>query len=220
MPVGKLAVMAGSCQAIEEYVVAMDEVVIRLGLPKDFDAAISVSRVASAARRRGRSTPPEHEARIRDGMCKPDAFLIVADAAGTIVGMALSMQGLADDGAGPLSPGLCFISMVSVAPDRWGHGIGGRIVDAILAEARSRGYDRVQLWTHADNRRARRLYEGRGFRRSGREKDDDRGKRIVHYERSLGDESGEEAMRHDPSRSPASCSVNSSRLPSKFDDTL
>ena len=49
----------------------------------------------------------------------------------------------------------------------------------------SRGYERAQLWTHADNARAQRLYERHGFRRTGREKDDDLGEWIVHYERAL-----------------------------------
>ena len=74
--------------------------------------------------------------------------------------------------------------MVFVAPDRWGEGLGGRLVDALLVEVRSRGYQRAQLWTQADNARARRLYEGRGFKASGREKDGF-GERIVHYRRDL-----------------------------------
>jgi ribosomal protein S18 acetylase RimI-like enzyme len=108
----------------------------------------------------------------------------VARAGDTIVGMALAMQGLADDGAGSPVPGLCFISMVFVVPDRWGEGIGGRVVEAVVAEAESRGYDRAHLWTHADNRRAQRLYERHGFRRTGREIVDDLGDRIVQYERA------------------------------------
>ena len=46
--------------------------------------------------------------------------------------------------------------------------------------ARARG----QLWTQSDNMRARRLYEGRGFVPSGREKYEF-GERIVHYQRAL-----------------------------------
>lgn len=111
--------------------------------------------------------------------------MIVADDAGEVVGMAVGMQGLADDGAGPPVDGLCHISMVFVAPDRWGEGIGRQLIAATLDEARRRGFDRTQLWTHADNGRAQRLYEGHGLRRSGREKDDDLGERIVHYERDL-----------------------------------
>ena len=98
--------------------------------------------------------------------------------------MALGVQGLADDGAGPPVQGFCHVSMVFVAPERWGQGIGGRLVDALLAEARARGYDRAQLWTQADNPGAQRLYGGRGFLRSGREKED-LGEWIFHYERAL-----------------------------------
>jgi GNAT superfamily N-acetyltransferase len=58
------------------------------------------------------------------------------------------------------------------------------LIDALLPEARSRGYDRAQLWTQSDNARARGLYEGRGFAPSGREKDEF-GERIVHYQRAL-----------------------------------
>jgi GNAT superfamily N-acetyltransferase len=58
------------------------------------------------------------------------------------------------------------------------------LIDALLPEARSQGYDRAQLWTQSDNARARRLYEGRGFVPSGWEKDEF-GERIVHYQRAL-----------------------------------
>jgi GNAT superfamily N-acetyltransferase len=66
-----------------------------------------------------------------------------------------------------------------------GAGIGGRLLDRVLDEARRRGYVRVQLWTHAGNQRARRLYEQRGFERTGREKGDDRGELFIHYARRI-----------------------------------
>ena len=102
-----------------------------------------------------------------------------------MVAVGVGMQGLADDGAGPPVPGLCHVAMVFVVPERWGRGIGGRIVDALIGAARDSGYDRAQLWTHDDNARARRLYERRDFRPSGRRKVDDSGETIVHYERTL-----------------------------------
>ena len=80
-----------------------------------------------------------------------------------------------------------------------GEGIGGRTVDAILAEARSRGFDHTKLWTHADNARAQRLYEGRGFRRTGREVLDDSGDLIVEYERALPELGVGEDHQFDPS---------------------
>ncbi len=157
---------------------------IRRGGQEDVEPAVAVWISANTARRDGVQPPLEQEARARGHVGTPDAFLLVAEAASGIAGMALGVQGLDDDGSGPPIPGLCHVSMVFVAPERWGQGIGGRLLDALLAEARARGYDRAQLWTQADNPGARRLYEGRGFRRSGREKED-LGEWILHYERTL-----------------------------------
>ena len=165
----------------------MPHVVIRSGEKGDREAAICVWREANAARRGGRPVRPQQEANIHAHLHKPDAFLLVADAGGKVLGVALGMQGLlSDDGTGPPIPELCHISMVFVRPDGWGRGIGGRLVDATVHEARSRGYGRAQLWTQIDNTRAQRLYEGRGFRRTGREKhDEDLGEHILHYARRL-----------------------------------
>ena len=162
-----------------------DAVEVRRGGPGDIEAALGAWRSAEEARRDGRPASPEHGGRVRAHVENPDAFLFVADSGGEVVGMAVGMQGLADDGAGPPIEGLCHVGAVFVVPDRWGEGLGGDLVDAVLEEARGRGYDRAQLWTHADNERAHKLYGGRGFRRTGREKADDVGETIVHYERGL-----------------------------------
>ena len=162
----------------------MGDLIIRRGEPADVEPAVAVWLAANSARRKGLTPGAEQAARARGHVSSPEAFLLVAEEAGDVVGMALGTQGLADDGAGPPVEGLCHISMVFVAPDYWGRGIGGRLVDALLPEARSRGYDRAQLWTQSDNMRARRLYEGRGFVPSGREKYEF-GERIVHYQRAL-----------------------------------
>ena len=157
---------------------------VRRGGPADLDRAFGVWRAAEEVRRGGPASP-EHGGRVRGHMQNPTAFLFVAEGQEGISGMAVGMPGLADDGAGPPVEGLCHVGAVFVAPGRWGEGLGGRLVDAVLSEARSRGYGRAQLWTHADNPRAHRLYGRRGFRRTGREKEDDLGETIVHYERVL-----------------------------------
>jgi ribosomal protein S18 acetylase RimI-like enzyme len=159
--------------------------IVRRGSAVDGELAVAVWRAASAARRGGRPVRAEHEERVRSYLRKPHAFLLLAEDAGEVVGMGVGMQGLADDGAGPPVPELCHIAMIFVAPERWGEGIGGLVLGGVLGEARSRGYERVQLWTHADNAHAQRLYERHGFRRTGREKGDDLGEWIVHYERTL-----------------------------------
>jgi ribosomal protein S18 acetylase RimI-like enzyme len=161
------------------------DVLLRRGTPADLELVIAVWRAAQAARRDNRPAQAEHEGRVRGYLRKPDAFLLVAEDAGEVVGMGLGMQGLADDGAGSPLPGLCHIAMIFVAPERWGEGIGGRVVDGMLKEARSRGYERAQRWTYAKYARAQRLYEGHGFRRTSREAEDDFGGWITHYERAL-----------------------------------
>jgi ribosomal protein S18 acetylase RimI-like enzyme len=57
---------------------------------------------------------------------------------------------------------------LEVAPERRGQGIGGAIVEDIVAEAERRGRRSVYLEVRVDNP-ARRLYHRLGFRRAGRD---------------------------------------------------
>ena len=52
-----------------------------------------------------------------------------------------------------------------------GRGLGGRLLDAVLGEARRLGIEVLHLEVRESNRRARALYEGRGFRLVGRRRD-------------------------------------------------
>ena len=72
------------------------------------------------------------------------------------------------NGAGPVIPGCCFLGFLYVAPERWGRGIGGAVLDAVLAEAKRRNQPRIHLLTHAGNARSQRLYRSRGFSPTGR----------------------------------------------------
>jgi ribosomal protein S18 acetylase RimI-like enzyme len=53
--------------------------------------------------------------------------------------------------------------MVFVDPERWGRGIGSRLLDALHREMRVRDWRTSSLWTRSNNERARRLYECRGY---------------------------------------------------------
>lgn len=169
----------------------MGEAVVRVGQTRDVAAAVGTWRRSSTARRGGCLPTVEREEQVRVHLQGPSVLLMLAEDAGDVVGMAAGVPGLAGDGAGPLEPGLFFLSLVYVTPERWNEGIGGRLVDAILDAARAAGYDRVHLWTHRDNNdRAQRLYEGRGFRWSGVEKTDEVGESIIRYEQHLTDAEG------------------------------
>jgi ribosomal protein S18 acetylase RimI-like enzyme len=109
------------------------------------------------------------------------------DGTAALIGTILGVQGLAQDGAGPPVPGLLHMSLLSVAPDRWGQHVGRLLVEAVLTRATTDGFREAQLWTHADNLRANRLYKAMAFRRSGRVRVDDWGELLVHYRRRLAD---------------------------------
>jgi len=160
-------------------------IVVRPGTETDHEAAVGVWLVSTTARRGGDPSPPEHEERVRSRFTLPQTWLMVADGDGEVVGITFGMPARADDGAGDVIPGHSHLSLVFVLPQRWGRGIGGRLVDAALLEARSRAYEQIQLWTHESNERAQRLYARKGFRREGRTKDDDLGERIGLWVRDL-----------------------------------
>lgn len=165
----------------------MTGIVVRNGEPDDVDAAVSIYLAADTARRNGRPTPPAHIDRARASVLTPGASFLIAEEDGVRTGMALAMQSHADDGLGPPIPGLCYVAMIFVDPISWGRGTGRMLVEAVLVAARFRGYERAELWTHADNLRAQCLYRGSGFSPTGREKFDDLGDRILLYQRDLHD---------------------------------
>lgn len=160
-------------------------VYVRRANPTDVEQAIAVWRLAATARREGKPVSAATEAGVRAALQQPGAFLIVAEDAEQLLGMGLAVPSRAADAASTLVPGRCFIPLIYVAPDYWGQGVGRKTVDGVLAEARERGYREVHLWTSADNVRARRLYEGCGFRHEGQEQADAVGKVIVLYKREL-----------------------------------
>lgn len=155
---------------------------VRIGVPADHGAALAVWAASTSA---GASNVPASTAQAelaKAYLRQPDAFLVVAEDSEEIVGMTVGMQALEDDGKGPPMPGLAHFAMVFVGPGRWGEGIGRCLVKRLVREAHERGYRGAQLWTAPDNLRAQKLYEGLGFRQSGRAATNEFGAPIVHYQ--------------------------------------
>lgn len=142
---------------------------IRQGAAEDFDAAVAVFIRSNLARRQG--VWPHQAlsvARLEEGLRRSGSWLLVAEEGAALVGMALAEPMRDDVGAGAVIADGGFLGYLYVVPDRWGEGIGGRLLDAVLEDARTRSYRRIRLWTHADNERSHSLYLSRGFSPTGR----------------------------------------------------
>ncbi|HET6506287.1 MAG TPA: helix-turn-helix domain-containing GNAT family N-acetyltransferase [Baekduia sp.] len=80
----------------------------------------------------------------------------IATAGGAPAGCVLSVRG--DE------PGDAKLRLLLVEPWARGLGVGGTLIDAVVADARANGDRRVVLWTNSPLTAARRLYDRRGFR--------------------------------------------------------
>jgi GNAT superfamily N-acetyltransferase len=144
-------------------------ILIRSGGVADIDAATSVFERSNLARRGGEW--PDRAARVervrRHLRDRASWFLLASDGP-EVVGMAAAEPLRGADGTGPVVPGGCFLSFLFVVPERWGEGIGGVLLDDLLAGAERRSCTRVHLWTDDDNARSQRLYRSRGFAPTGR----------------------------------------------------
>jgi hypothetical protein len=100
----------------------MIAVTLRKDRPEDFEAALRICRAANAARRKGREAPVTVEEPLGMRLETPDTFLTVAEAREEVIGMALGMQGLAEDGAGPPVDGLCHVGPSSSLRSAGGRG--------------------------------------------------------------------------------------------------
>jgi putative acetyltransferase len=84
------------------------------------------------------------------GELVPEANIIVAEQAGTLIGFVTI------DGTG-------YLDQLVVSPDRW----GSELANALVNEAKRLSPDRIALLVNTDNSRAIRFYERNGFVHAG-----------------------------------------------------
>ena len=136
------------------------------GGPDEIEGAVS-AYVRGGGGRRGIAPSQERIEEVRSTLADAANWFFVADDEGEPVGMAAAMPSREDFGDGPLVPGLCYLDLIFVVPERWGDGIGALLLDTVLADARGRGFSRIHLLTHDDNERAQTLYASRSFAKTG-----------------------------------------------------
>ncbi|MFC7058499.1 GNAT family N-acetyltransferase [Halovenus salina] len=95
---------------------------------------------------------------LREVIDRDGWITTVAEADEEVVGFVSG--GPDDDG-----PSLLHLNRIYIRPERWGEGIGGRLVASFEQDARALESDRISLRVMAENERAVRFYESAGFDR-------------------------------------------------------
>ena len=124
-------------------------------------------------------------ARIWEKLADPGACMVIGhpDASRDVLATALAEPGRAQDGAGAVIPGYGHVSMVFVHPDMWGRGLGRQLLQGAPRACIGQRLGPYHVVDRASNVRARRLYEGRGYRTSGHETTLGDGDHILQFER-------------------------------------
>ena len=122
-------------------------------------AALHQAPVAVAYREYFPDSPPPTVAELRAIWAKrladPTAVALAACRGGRPAGSVMAR-------ADPDFPGGQLVGL-HVLPSEWGKGIGSGLHDAALAVLSEAGYHDAGLWVIAENNRARRMYERRGW---------------------------------------------------------
>mgnify|MGYP006283508211 CR=1 FL=1 len=104
--------------------------------------------------------PAATRARLAPALSElPGALVLLARAGRTPVGVAVCFTGFSTFRAQPLTN----VHDLAVAPGWRGRGIGGRLLDELVAAARARGHCKVTLEVREDNAAAMALYRRLGF---------------------------------------------------------
>ncbi|MEM4782356.1 MAG: GNAT family N-acetyltransferase [Halalkalicoccus sp.] len=114
---------------------------------------------------------------LREAIERPGHALYVAEDDDVV--------GFVHAGPNPDEERIAELYRIYVRPDRWGEGVGGRLLDAVEPELE--GYDRLALSVFAENDVGVGFYEKQGFERAGEGTVELEGEtyREYRYERSL-----------------------------------
>ncbi|MEM7058716.1 MAG: GNAT family N-acetyltransferase [Pseudomonadota bacterium] len=145
---------------------------IRPARPEDAAAVERIVAEAYAPLAARMDKPPapmldDYPARIAEGVV--DVF----DRDGAVLGMIILVD----------QPGALMLENVAVASEARGQGVGGRLIAHAEDVARSRGFERIRLYTHATMVENQAMYRHLGFAEIGRGEDE--GYDRVQFEKRL-----------------------------------
>lgn len=123
---------------------------LRRAVASDLDAIVAIERASFS----DAWTPGS----FRSLLSASHVYFPVVEAGAAVAGYAVALFA-ADEGE---------LANIAVADAHRGQGLGAQLLDAVLAEAASRGTRTTWLEVRESNAAARRLYAGRGFVESGR----------------------------------------------------
>ena len=134
---------------------AVPGVTIRKAVPADLEALVALEHAAFTSDRAERRA-------IRHAIGSPSMTLLVAMAetasgADVLVGAATLERRRGAQ--------VARLSSIAIAPSRWGHGLGQRLLEAAEHDTREQGRRRLRLEVREGNRSGIRLYERNGYRR-------------------------------------------------------
>ena len=130
------------------------------------------------------------EERVAERLGNRGTWALLALAGADPVGhIAFTPARLRADGqaraTGPPIPGLAHLWQLFVLPEWWGRGVAPLLHDAAVAEAGTREYEAMRLYTPALHARARRFYERRGWSVVGEFWSEDLALMLTEYRRPL-----------------------------------
>ena len=142
---------------------------VRPLLPREHEEAGEATILAYRDQGEVASTVPDYLQRVADvGARARHAVVLGAVEEGRVLGtVTVELDDRIPGGhpRPPLEPDQAHVRMLGVRPDLQRRGIGSRLMEAAVEEARRAGKHRVSLETTEGMRAARRLYESTGFRR-------------------------------------------------------
>jgi RimJ/RimL family protein N-acetyltransferase len=135
----------------------MSEATIRPATGADDAALLAIDAATWSASASPAPPPPAAVPFFDRGIAPEDVLVAVAE--GAVVGYAAIGPSIPV----PSNAHVMMVRALAVDPAHRGRGIGRRLVQAVVAEARTRGARRLRLRVLGPNDAARRVYEACGF---------------------------------------------------------